>query len=124
MYIFRGNISFCPIVDLNPLKSYSFQFDAVENGISVTKLIQVFSKQAAMMDALISHFTEQIKRRKESNASVENTPQMPALDPDNDGKTYSQISYKQTLTFDNPPFQNQIPSKIAAMVFCATNYPN
>lgn len=62
------------------------QFDAVENGISVTKLIQVFSKQAAMMDALISHFTEQIKRRKESNASVENTPQMPALDPESDGK--------------------------------------
>lgn len=68
----------------------------MENGISVTKLIQVFSKQAAMMDALISHFTEQIKRRKESNASVENTPQMPALDPDNDGKTYSQMFRKQS----------------------------
>lgn len=69
----------------------------MENGISVTKLIQVFSKQAAMMDALISHFTEQIKRRKESNASVENTPQMPALDPENDGKILNSFHNKNTL---------------------------
>lgn len=97
----------------------------MENGISVTKLIQVFSKQAAMMDALISHFTEQLKRRKESNASVENTPQMPALDPENDGKD---IMCEDPIALNNfLPFihsQNQIPSKIAAMVFCATNYPN
>ncbi|XP_063706200.1 FERM domain-containing protein 8 [Culicoides brevitarsis] len=86
------------------------EFDAVENGISVTKLIQVFSKQAAMMDALISHFTEQIKRRKESNASVENTPQMPALDPENDepnpiqnsgnGVLCNKLSKLITITFE------------------------
>lgn len=40
------------------------QFDAVENGMRTSKLMQVFSKQAPMMDALISHFTEQMRRRK------------------------------------------------------------
>jgi hypothetical protein len=28
--------------------------------------MQIFSRQSAMMDALISHFTEQMKRRKDS----------------------------------------------------------
>jgi hypothetical protein len=33
--------------------------------------MQIFSRQSAMMDALISHFTEQMKRRKDSiDASV------------------------------------------------------
>lgn len=40
------------------------QFDAVENGIRISKLMQVFSKQAPMMDALITHFVEQMKRRR------------------------------------------------------------
>ncbi|XP_062535037.1 FERM domain-containing protein 8-like [Armigeres subalbatus] len=42
------------------------QFAAVENGIAATKLMQIFTRQAAMIDALISHFTDQAKRRKES----------------------------------------------------------
>lgn len=29
-----------------------------------SKMMQVFSKQAPMMDALISHFAEQMRRRK------------------------------------------------------------
>lgn len=41
-----------------------FQFDAVENGMHTSKMMQVFSKQAPMMDALISHFAEQTRRRK------------------------------------------------------------
>uniref|UniRef100_A0A182J508 FERM domain-containing protein 8 n=1 Tax=Anopheles atroparvus TaxID=41427 RepID=A0A182J508_ANOAO len=44
------------------------QFGAVENGIAATKLMQIFSRQAAMVDALITHFIEQDKRRKESGA--------------------------------------------------------
>lgn len=40
------------------------QFDAVENGMHSSKMMQVFSKQAPMMDALISHFAEQMRRRK------------------------------------------------------------
>ncbi|XP_055621460.1 AF4/FMR2 family member lilli [Toxorhynchites rutilus septentrionalis] len=45
------------------------QFGAVENGIAATKLMQIFTRQAAMIDALITHFIEQAKRRKESGES-------------------------------------------------------
>lgn len=37
----------------------------MENGIPVTKLMQIFSRQAAMMDALISNFADQMRRRRE-----------------------------------------------------------
>lgn len=39
-----------------------------------SKMMQVFSKQAPMMDALISHFAEQMRRRKlgESGQPPEN----------------------------------------------------
>lgn len=37
----------------------------MENGIPVTKLMQIFSKQAGMMDALIAHFAEQMRRRRD-----------------------------------------------------------
>lgn len=49
------------------------QFGAVDNGIPVTKLIQIFSRQAAMMDALISHFTEQLNKRRisDSNGNIQ-----------------------------------------------------
>uniref|UniRef100_A0A182P3X1 FERM domain-containing protein 8 n=1 Tax=Anopheles epiroticus TaxID=199890 RepID=A0A182P3X1_9DIPT len=47
------------------------QFGAVENGIAATKLMQIFSRQAAMVDALITHFIEQDKRRKESGADAD-----------------------------------------------------
>ncbi|XP_055678307.1 FERM domain-containing protein 8 [Lutzomyia longipalpis] len=43
------------------------QFEAVENGIPVTKLMQIFSKQAGMMDALIAHFAEQMRRRRDGS---------------------------------------------------------
>lgn len=33
--------------------------------MAVSKLMQIFSKQAPMMDALISHFAEQMRRRRE-----------------------------------------------------------
>lgn len=49
-----------------------FQFGAVENGITVTKLMQIFSRQAAMMDALISHFADQMRRRKDGTDAVDN----------------------------------------------------
>lgn len=41
------------------------QFDAMENGVAITKLMQIFSRQAPMMDALLSYFTEQMRRRRE-----------------------------------------------------------
>ncbi|KAG8302735.1 FERM domain-containing protein 8 [Homalodisca vitripennis] len=39
------------------------QFRVVENGMRVSKILQVFSKQAVMMDALISGFVEDIKKK-------------------------------------------------------------
>lgn len=52
------------------MKFNQFQFGAVENGITVTKLMQIFSRQAAMMDALISHFADQLRRRKDGTDGV------------------------------------------------------
>lgn len=46
---------------------FLWQFDAVENGMHTSKMMQVFSKQAPMMDALIAHFAEQMRRRKFEN---------------------------------------------------------
>lgn len=34
--------------------------------------MQIFSKQAAMMDALISHFAEQMRRRKDESDPIDN----------------------------------------------------
>lgn len=42
------------------------QFDAIENGIAVTKLMQIFSRQANMMDALIAHFADQMRLRRDA----------------------------------------------------------
>lgn len=39
------------------------QFAVVENGRRYSKLLQIFSKQAIMMDALISTFVDELKRR-------------------------------------------------------------
>lgn len=50
----------------------TYQFGAVENGITVTKLMQIFSRQAAMMDALICHFADLTRRRKDVTDVVEN----------------------------------------------------
>ncbi|OWR44752.1 putative FERM domain-containing protein FRMD8P1 isoform X1 [Danaus plexippus] len=39
------------------------QFMVVENGLRVSKILQVFSKQAIMMDTLIEHFAGEYRRR-------------------------------------------------------------
>ncbi|XP_069673570.1 FERM domain-containing protein 8 isoform X5 [Periplaneta americana] len=39
------------------------QFMVLENGTRVSKILQVFSKQAVMMDALISGFVEELKQK-------------------------------------------------------------
>ena len=42
----------------------------MENGIQISKLMQIFSKQAPMIDALISHFSDHMRKKKlEGNAS-------------------------------------------------------
>lgn len=49
------------------------QFRVLENGTRVSKILQVFSKQAVMMDALISRFVEDLKKK---------SVQQPADEPD------------------------------------------
>ncbi|XP_041969933.1 putative FERM domain-containing protein FRMD8P1 isoform X2 [Aricia agestis] len=39
------------------------QFMVVENGLRVSKILQVFSKQAVMMDTLVSHFAGEYRKR-------------------------------------------------------------
>ena len=39
------------------------QFCVIENGRRVSKILQVFSRQAVQMDALISAFVDEIKQR-------------------------------------------------------------
>ncbi|XP_071453770.1 FERM domain-containing protein 8 isoform X2 [Hetaerina americana] len=39
------------------------QFMVLENGARVSKILQVFSKQAAMMDALVSSFVQELKQK-------------------------------------------------------------
>lgn len=70
MHIYSGNPMLTHVcLNANLYYQYSpyfaHQFNTVENGIAISKLTQVFSKQAPMMDALISHFAEQMRRRRD-----------------------------------------------------------
>ncbi|XP_069995624.1 putative FERM domain-containing protein FRMD8P1 isoform X3 [Penaeus vannamei] len=49
--------------NLHCLPCLFLQFAVVENGRRFSKLLQIFSKQAIMMDALISTFVDELKRR-------------------------------------------------------------
>lgn len=59
-----GKPSTGPGEDPEAMSCIFIQFDAIENGIAVTKLMQIFSRQANMMDALIAHFADQMRRRR------------------------------------------------------------
>ncbi|XP_031634158.1 FERM domain-containing protein 8 [Contarinia nasturtii] len=76
------------------------QFDAVENGMHTSKMMQVFSKQAPMMDALISHFAE-MRRRKLGENGTENVAEEPNPIQNNGCGVLSNKLSKLTLaTFD------------------------
>lgn len=47
--------------DLNCLPCLFLQFMVVENGTRVSKILQIFSRQASLMDTLISGFVHQLK---------------------------------------------------------------
>lgn len=66
------SFSFPSYITTTTTATHEPQFGAVENGITVTKLMQIFSRQAAMMDALISHFADQMRRRKDGTDAVDN----------------------------------------------------
>lgn len=70
VYFFRY-LDLTPILNIVMKNTIFLQFDAVENGIQVSKLMQIFSKQAAMVDALISHFTDQIRNKKQEGNTQE-----------------------------------------------------
>ncbi|XP_046980843.1 putative FERM domain-containing protein FRMD8P1 [Schistocerca americana] len=50
------------------------QFMVLENGTRVSKILQVFSKQAVMMDALISVFVDEIKQKTTTYADEHDRP--------------------------------------------------
>ncbi|XP_022186630.1 putative FERM domain-containing protein FRMD8P1 isoform X2 [Nilaparvata lugens] len=60
------------------------QFRVLENGTRVFKILQVFSKQAVMMDALISGFVEDVKRKASAalNSDETDRPSEAATDSD------------------------------------------
>lgn len=58
--------------DPDAMSCIFIQFDAIENGIAVTKLMQIFSRQANMMDALIAHFADQMRRRRGDGENAAN----------------------------------------------------
>ncbi|XP_034115732.1 uncharacterized protein LOC117575577 [Drosophila albomicans] len=77
------------------------QFDAVENGIQISKLVQVFSKQAAMIDALILHFTEQIRKRKQEGNSAEHFHDEPnPIQNNGNGVLCNKLSRLTLASFD------------------------
>ncbi|KAI8044248.1 hypothetical protein M5D96_000399 [Drosophila gunungcola] len=77
------------------------QFDAVENGIQVSKLMQIFSKQAAMIDALISHFTDQIRNKKQEGNTQEPFHDEPnPIQNNGNGVLCNKLSRLTLATFD------------------------
>ncbi|KAH8295265.1 hypothetical protein KR018_009455 [Drosophila ironensis] len=77
------------------------QFDVVENGIQVSKLMQIFSKQAAMIDALISHFTDQIRNRKQEGNTTEPFHDEPnPIQNNGNGVLCNKLSRLTLATFD------------------------
>ncbi|CAG0898631.1 unnamed protein product [Darwinula stevensoni] len=49
------------------------QFPHIDNGVKTSKILQVFSKQAVLMDALISNCVEDLKHRDYSDGSYESS---------------------------------------------------
>ncbi|XP_030380856.1 putative FERM domain-containing protein FRMD8P1 isoform X2 [Scaptodrosophila lebanonensis] len=77
------------------------QFDAIENGIQISKLVQIFSKQAAMIDALISHFTDQINKRNLDENSQEQFHDEPnPIQSNGNGVLCNKLSRLTLATFD------------------------
>ncbi|XP_046804991.1 uncharacterized protein LOC111681978 [Lucilia cuprina] len=77
------------------------QFDAVENGIQISKLMQIFSKQAPMIDALISHFAENMRKRKlEGNTSDQFHDEPNPIQNNGNGVLCNKLSRLTLATFD------------------------
>lgn len=54
--------------DPNCFPCIFLQFIVVENGARVSKILQVFSRQASLMDTLISGFVQQLKEKSSDEA--------------------------------------------------------
>uniref|UniRef100_A0A1A9VLZ9 FERM domain-containing protein 8 n=1 Tax=Glossina austeni TaxID=7395 RepID=A0A1A9VLZ9_GLOAU len=77
------------------------QFDAVENGIQTSKLMQVFSRQAAMIDALISHFADQVRKRRQDGSTTEQFHDEPnPIQNNGNGVLCNKLSRLTLATFD------------------------
>uniref|UniRef100_A0A1A9W2Q4 FERM domain-containing protein 8 n=1 Tax=Glossina brevipalpis TaxID=37001 RepID=A0A1A9W2Q4_9MUSC len=76
-------------------------FDAVENGIQTSKLMQVFSRQAAMIDALISHFADQVRKRRQEGSTSEQFHDEPnPIQNNGNGVLCNKLSRLTLATFD------------------------
>lgn len=59
--------------DPNCLPCLFLQFMVVENGTRVSKILQVFSRQAHLMDGLISQFVNKIKQKANDETDNKNS---------------------------------------------------
>ncbi|XP_075147175.1 FERM domain-containing protein 8 Bili [Haematobia irritans] len=76
------------------------QFEVMENGIQISKLMQIFSKQASMIDALISHFAEHTKKRKRSCRLEQLHDEPNPIQSNGNGILSNKLSRLTLATFD------------------------
>lgn len=53
--------------DPNCLSCLFLQFNVLENGARVSKILQIFSKQAGLMDKVIASFVHQMKKKSSTD---------------------------------------------------------
>lgn len=72
--------------DPNCFPCLFLQFMVVENGARVSKILQIFSRQASLMDTLISGFVHQLKEKSGDEHERSSAYQMPT---DTTGRSFS-----------------------------------
>jgi hypothetical protein len=82
----------------------------VENGARVSKILQVFSRQATLMDTLITGFVNHIKTKSNDEADK------PFEQINNDNETHSSLTIGTTHTATLPSLTNKL-SKLTLATF-------
>ncbi|CAH1365695.1 unnamed protein product [Tenebrio molitor] len=96
--------------DSNCLPCLFVQFMVVENGARVSKILQVFSRQATLMDTLITGFVNHIKTKSNDEADK------PFEQINNDNETHSSLTIGTTHTATLPSLTNKL-SKLTLATF-------
>ncbi|KAK4884490.1 hypothetical protein RN001_000761 [Aquatica leii] len=99
--------------DLNCLPCLFLQFMVVENGSRVSKILQIFSRQASLMDALISTFVQQLKQK-----SFSDEPDRPFEQLNTENETHASLSVNSFTHHSNnfPSLSNKL-SKLTLATF-------